>query len=186
MTPRDWNEIKKLLADVAKGNDVQEVLKKVELKKWCGEFETVEASATTSTVTLLDVTGKGRLYGLMCYCGYNNGTSTTVLTIDGVSYTIKVKGTNSTNNRNGFVLCSPDALTGDTPSVPLLHGNSLNGIFTKIAKLETATHSDGCPRVWIPIDGFLEFENALKITINGFGDNSTSTLRGCATYMLSE
>ena len=30
MTPKDWNEMKKLLADVAKGNDVREVLEKVD------------------------------------------------------------------------------------------------------------------------------------------------------------
>ena len=53
MTPRDWNEMKKLLADVAKGNDVQEVLKKVESvgQKKCTASANVAITLINSAVS---------------------------------------------------------------------------------------------------------------------------------------
>lgn len=90
MTPRDWNEMKKLLADVAKGNDVQEVLAKLgngvagvtaQTKKFSN---TINVSVKASDGSY-SVTGSGRVVVLG---GISNNTAKLTVTADGKAITI--------------------------------------------------------------------------------------------------
>lgn len=89
MTPKDWNEIKKLLADVAKGNDVQEVLKKVE-NGVESSFRSPISMTSWGTSDGKAVTGTGK--GVLFFLSPSNNTVT--LTIDGVSHTCTMNAGN--------------------------------------------------------------------------------------------
>ena len=62
MTPRDWNEMKKLLGDVAKGEDLHEVLEKVSNGVEPGFRSPVKYQKVYVNDTPVTGTGKGFIY----------------------------------------------------------------------------------------------------------------------------
>lgn len=86
MTPKDWNEMKKLLADVAKGNDVQEVLTKLSngvagVTAQTKRFTEI-ASGLIEEGGTLAITGQGRIQ--LIPTSYNQTKISADITIDGV------------------------------------------------------------------------------------------------------
>ena len=181
---------------LAKEETAHEILEKLDgvesnvgKDKWCGAFKLAQGSAKKSiTATVLDVTGSGRLYALM---GSTPHTSTKVivnLTIDGTTYTITTIGMSGMTNLNGFLLCPPEFIVNEYGCVPLLSNGFTNsgGGFTKIETLKTATYSDeAIPKIFIPIENFIEFKQSLKVTVS-HGSDSSYDAYARVLYMLSE
>lgn len=178
---------------LAKESTSQEILEKLDgvesnvgRDKWCGVFRLAKGSAAKSTTTtVLDVTGSGRLYALMGATSYTSTKVIVKLTIDGTTYTITTVGSGGMNNQNGFLLCPPEFIVNEFGYVPMLEGG-IGGSFTKIETFKTATYNDeSSPSIFIPIENFIEFKQSLKVTVS-HGSDSSYTAYARVLYMLSE